>query len=175
MSQTAVAEKPAEPEVPQIQPLLERYFQAEEYVDRRYRITLPVGVPIENLFMPEFWVNIAPHLRRNPDADRKDQVSATITVVAEDNSFYLRLFVTAVRDAGVTVKVLKQDENGICWLVDPVARASEGTAGYLVRYNVGARGFDVIRKSDSKVVSHARENPTKEDALAWIAAAVKAK
>lgn len=135
-------------------------IQDGEYAYSRVSVTLPVGVAFEELLKPEAWVQVSHRFAGNPLVGQRDRVGAVIEVRSQDHSFYAELYLRAVRGNLMDVAVL----------LPPVKFGPKDAKvdGYEVRWNVGARGYDVIRQSDRQVVQGDTKFPTKELAYKWI-------
>ena len=72
----------------------------------------------------------------------------------------------AVQKNSLVVSLLKSDQDGIAWV--GVQKKLDDTSPFEVRWNVGKRGYDVLRKSDKQIVGEAARLKTKEQAFAWI-------
>lgn len=133
-------------------------FQTSEYAFARYSTVLPVGWTIEDVLDPDAWAQIAYKLDKNKITNDPARVGAIIEVRTEDHAFYAELYVRAVRNMALDVQAVRYEPLG--------PQAAKLTGNFDVRWNVGARGFDVIRQSDKVVV--AKGLAKKEDAYAWI-------
>jgi hypothetical protein len=131
-----------------------------EYAYARISVTLPVGWTFEDTLIPEFWSQVAHIFHAQPVTNEPDKAGATLEIRTEDHAFYAELYVRAVHERGLTVAVIRE----------PVyfGPKSVDTAQYKTRWNVGARGHDVIRVTDGAIVSPAKDNKTKEEAMKWI-------
>ncbi len=147
-----------------------RNFQLSDYGYGRFAATLPAGWDWRHALKREFWAQTAHLLQGNKPAGQRAFVGSLIDLRSEDHAFFVTLYVEAVREAGLDVKVLKPDADGVCWL-HPKDEAV--TDFYKLQWNVSAQGYDIVRKSDGAIVSRASENKTKADALKWIAEAMK--
>lgn len=133
-------------------------FQTSEYAFARYAVLLPVGWTLEDVLVPEAWAHVAHKLDSNKVSKDPARTGAIIEVRTEDHAFYAELYVRAVRNMALDVQVV----------LGPVVLGKEqkAHANFDVRWNVGKRGFDIVRKSDKQIV--ATGIPKKEDAHAWI-------
>lgn len=140
--------------------ILQRDVKQSEFAFVRMSVVLPLGWTFEDVKKPEFWVNIAHLFQSPPQTNEADRSGAIFEIRTQDHAFYAEVYVRAVHERGLTVGVLRE----------PVYFGPQKfeTPQYVTRWNVGARGFDVIRKTDNEIVSHAAQNKTKEMALAWI-------
>lgn len=162
MSDVAVAVKPAPViEVPRIHP---RDFKLCEYEYARFSARLPIGATFQDALKPEFWVQVCHLLRKNPVTNEPDKSGAIIEIRTVDHAFFAELYVRAVQEKGLVVAVLRE----------PVYFGQQEVKSdrFDVRWNVGARGYDVIRRSDKEVVAKALS--TKEEAQSWIDTTLRA-
>jgi len=129
-------------------------------------VTMPVGHTVDDALKPEYWALHAHKMMRPQFNSGPDWSGAIIYLRTEDHAFYAQLYVRAVRQASLEVQLIGEPT-----IFGP---ANVDTAGYEVRWNVGKRGFDVIRKSDRMLVVGGDKMRTREDAQEWIDAAKKA-
>lgn len=127
------------------------------------QVRQPVGHTIEDALRPEYWVHHSHRLKANPITGQADWAGAKLELHIDDHSHYAELYVRAVMERALIVQII----NGPHYL----GIKSAETTGYEDRWNVGRRGFDVIRKSDRQIVGHF---PTRELAKAWIDETLKA-
>jgi hypothetical protein len=153
----AVAELKPDPKE-QVKRVKPTSLQMSEHAFARYSVVAPVGWTIEDLLDPEAWAHVAHKLEKTQLTNEPDRSGAIIEVRTEDHAFYAELYVRAVRKMALDVDVIQFKPLG--------PQTEKKTAGFDVRWNVGARSFEVIRQSDKEVV--ARALPKKEDAYAWI-------
>lgn len=133
-------------------------FQLAEHAYGRRSVTLPVGWSIEDILAPEAWSEVAYLLVGNKLSGTLPQAGSIIEVRTEDHAFYAELYVRAVSKMSMDVDVIQYKPLG--------PQEVKDTGKFDVRWNVGRRGFDVIRKSDKQIVAEGL--PKKEDAIAWI-------
>ena len=153
--------KPAIVEIPPFKiPNNQTVFQLAEHAYGRFSVTLPVGVAFDEVLKPETWSQISHRFMRNPASGEPDRTGAVIEVRTQDHAFYAEIYVRAVRGTVLDVGVIRE----------PVYFGPKDikTNAYEVRWNVGKRGFDVIRTSDRTIVEGAEKFPTKELAYRWI-------
>lgn len=136
-------------------------FQFAEHAYGRHSARLPVGWTIEDVLAPESWSEVAHLLDGNKMSNTHPQVGAVIEVRTEDHAFYAELYVRAVRKMALDIALIgevtyfgKKDEK-------PASDA------YKPRWNVGAGGYDIVRK-DGAIVGRAADFKLKEDAFAYI-------
>ena len=118
----------------------------------------PVGHTVEDALRPEYWVHHARYLKSQPNSGQSDLVGSKIELRALDHSHYAELYVRAVHDNTLMTQLLRE----------PVYLGLQkaGDTSFEVRWNVGNRGYDVIRQSDRHIV--ASKLATKDAAQEWI-------
>lgn len=159
MNATVEATRPEKVEVPRR--LLARNFLESEFAYADISVTMPVGHTIEDALKPEYWAHVAHRLQQNTVTGQPDRSGAIIRLRSEDHAFFAMLYVRAVRNDALDVALIGE----------PTFFGPKGAArseAYEVRWNVGARGFDVVRKSDGAIVGRASDFKLKEDAIAYI-------
>lgn len=149
--------------VPPVEPpktLKPTAFGGAEFCYATFSATLPEGHTIEDVLQPEYWVHVAGKLGKNTYTNEPDKTGAIIEIRTVDHAFYARLYVRAVQERGLIVQLIE----------GPVLLGQKQvtSAGYETSWNVGKRGFDIIRKSDRAIVADASKIKTKEQAQAWI-------
>jgi hypothetical protein len=152
---------PKEREEKQRKVLLKDFVMAE-YAYGHFSVTLPVGWKFDDTLKPEFWANVAHILDRPQGTNDPVKTGTIIDIRTEDHAFFGQLYVRAVRKQALDVAVLRE----------PVYFGPQGDIsddGFDVRWNVGAKGFDIVRKGDGAIVGKASDFKKKEDAVAWIA------
>ena len=125
----------------------------------RISVVLPQGWTLDDALKPEFWSHVVTHLRER-------RIGTIIEVRNVEATLYAELFIRAVRDRDILVELLT-DSAGKKRLFEFGPKETE-TSGYELRWNVGARGYDIIRKSDRVVVAAGKQFPTKELAFDWL-------
>ena len=142
--------------------ILERNFSMDgSFAHTRSSLTLPVGWELSDALSPEFWMNVAHWFQPDPRTGEADRAGTIIEVRTEDHAFYAELYVRGVRGNVLDVAILTK----------PIFFGPQGATGtpeYEIRWNVGHRGFDIIRQSARVIVESGNKLPTKELALAWI-------
>lgn len=123
-------------------------------------VTQPLGHTVEDALRPEYWVNHAHKLKARVFTGEADRSGAIIRLRTEDHSHFAQLYVRAVQDRGLIVQLLGA----------PISIGSKpkNESGFEVRWNVGKRGYDIIRKSDRELVGDGAKFPTAEAAQEWI-------
>ena len=165
MSDVAIAEsvKPVKaPEQPRT--ISVRDFKLCEYEYARFSARLAENVSFEDTLKPEFWVHVAHILQKTPVTNEPDKAGAIIELRTIDHSFYAELYVRAVQEKGLIVSTLREPV-----YFGPKAVSSET---FDVKWNVGKRAYDIVRKSDREIVKGGV--PTKEAAQDWIDKTVRA-
>lgn len=118
----------------------------------------PVGHTVEDALKPEYWVHHARYLKAPPNTGQSDLVGSKIELRALDHSHYAELYVRAVHDNTLVVQLLRDAVY--------LGLQKAGDDAFEVRWNVGNRGYDVIRESDRAIV--ASKLATKDAAQEWI-------
>ena len=159
----------AEAKQEQVYKAKESDFRIEgQYAFTRSSLTLPVGVPFEAVLHPEFWVALSHMFKKNPQSGTPDRTGGIIEVRTEDNAFFGEVYVRAVRgnllDVACIGPVMENGQPSPVYFgpKDPTV------TGYEIRWNIGKRGFDIIRNSDRTIVEDAEKFPTKELAIKWL-------
>ena len=133
------------------------HWNADDYHGRSTYV-LPVDEKFEDVMRPEYWANVAYKFQRDNAIGRPERVGRLIEVIPQDWSFYSLLIVRAVHERSIEV-----------WPVFPpipIGAQAVESAGYDVRWNVGKRAHEIIRKSDKAIVASVK---TREAAADWIA------
>lgn len=160
MTDVSVAAEPARRVQEQEPPrqLRESSLASSEFAYARLSATLPVGWTIEDALKPEFWVRVAHKFAKTPVTGEPDKTGAIIELRSVDHSFYAQLYVRAVREGGLVVQLIGEPEY--------FGPRDVKSSNFETRWNVGRRGYDVLRQSDREIVAHGL--PTKEAAQEWI-------
>jgi len=153
--------------IEQLRALKRASFQSSEFAYANLSATLPVGWTVEDALKPEFWVHVTDMLQKTPVTNEPDKAGAIIELRTVDHAFYARVYVRAVQERGLIVQLLGEP---VYFGPKEVKAASQ----FEVRWNVGKRGFDIIRKSDREIVGDGSKIPTKEAAQDWIDKTLKA-
>lgn len=170
MSDVAVQElnKPKAPPLPVLPPTNDRFSITESgYAYAEVDVRLPVGHTLEDALRPEYWVHHASKLKARAFTAEPDRAGAKIRLRTDDHAWYCECYVRAVDDGGLRLQVIL----GPVRLGPAEAKQHKG---YEKRWNVGARGYDILRLSDNQIVANASKIKTREDADNWIAEAQKA-
>ena len=116
-------------------------------------VVLPEGYPFEDCLRSAFWAHVARYFDR--------RAHYFITVLNDEHSFYARLYVRAVQENQLIVDIVDPPK-----IFGP--QATEKVGALIPKWNVGKRGYDVVRASDGQVVQDGSRFGVKEQALAWI-------
>lgn len=149
-------------EAPHVLPNVNNRFSITEsgYTYAEIDVTQPIGHSVEDALRPEYWVHHAGKLKARAFTGEADRAGAIIRLRTDDHAYFAQLYVRAVQDRGLVVQLMGE----------PVvlgARVAE-SASFEVKWNVGKRGFDIIRKSDREIVGDGSKFPTRELAQEWI-------
>lgn len=156
-----------EPQLAVLPPANSRFSITESgYTYAEIDVTQPVGHTVDDALHPEYWVHHAYKLKARAFTGEADRTGALLRLRTEDHAHYALLYVRAVHDKGLTVQLLGEPF--------VLGRQAKETPSFDIRWNVGKRGFDIIRKSDREIVSDGSKNPTRELAEAWIEKTLKA-
>jgi hypothetical protein len=161
---TAVLENPTiKPDAKkEVRKLPNRDFIESEYAYADISVTMPIGHTIEDALKPEYWSQVAYRLQKNVNNGQPDRSGAIINLRSEDHAFFAQLYVRAVRDAALDVALVGEPT----YFGPKTAKTKNDK--YETRWNVGARGFDIVRSSDGAIVGKASDFRLKEDALQYI-------
>ena len=129
-------------------------------------VTQPLGHTVEDALHPEYWVHHAYKLKARAFTGEADRAGALLRLRTEDHAHFAMLYVRAVHDKGLTVQLLGEPFQ--------LGTKAKESPSFEVRWNVGKRGFDVIRKSDREIVADGAKLPTRELADAWIEKTLRA-
>jgi len=130
-----------------------------------FSATLPVGVTLEEALRTEAWAHVCHMLQKQPYTGEAALTGAIIEVRTEDHAFYARLYVRAVQERGLVVSLIGEPE----WFGPKEIKSKT----YETRWNIGHKGYDIIRKSDREIVGDASKFPTREAAQNWIDKMIK--
>lgn len=169
MAEAALAEKPVEKKEAALAvlPTSNNRFSIKEsgYAYAEVDVTQPVGHTVEDALRPEYWVHHAHKLQARALTGEADRTGARLTLRTDDHAHIAELYVRAVDARGLRVQLISKAILG---------GESKTHKGYEKQWNVGARGYDIIRTTDRQIVASASKIKTKEDVEAWIAEAQKA-
>jgi len=134
-------------------------FKQTEFANTSWTVTVEAGTVLEDLLIPEFFANVAAHLRPY------DRIIARV----DTGEWYAELLVLSCGRTWVKTKVLA----GISLTTTDVDMTqAEAAEGYSIVHRGPHLKFCVIRKSDKQSLRD--EFDTKEMARAWLADHVKA-
>ena len=166
--EAAVKEAAPAAKAPSIKPVpvrlpgaLERFsVRADSYAYAGVDVTLPVGHTIDDALKVEYWALHAHKMLKPQFTSGPDWAGAMIYLRTDDHAFFCQLYVRAVRQGGLDVAVV-----GTPTYFGPKALS---TGGYEHRWNVGKRGYDIIRVSDRTIVADGKDMRTRDDVQNWI-------
>jgi hypothetical protein len=180
MSQAAVAEKPtARQSLRKEQPKLLRPsdLQELEFAYANMSARIPAGVAFEEILKPGFWANVVRLFQKNTTTGQPDRSGALIHVRTEDHAYYGQLYVRAVLERGLIVECVGPSiepktgkacpidlDNGLPW----TGRKDFASKDFEAKWNVGKRGFDIIRTEDQQIVADGVNIKTREAAIEMI-------
>ena len=130
-----------------------------------FDVKLPLGITVKDALRPEFRVPVVHLFKPTPITGAGDATGSVIELRTEDHAFYAQLYVRAVQERGLVVELMAPDKAGVCYFGPK--KVANGEA-FETRWNVGKRGYDIIRKSDREIVGDGTKFPTKEMANDWI-------
>ena len=119
---------------------------------------LDESMTLDDTAKPEFWAHVADKLNRGDE----------VKIRAYDKAPLGTLFVRATGQGWAKVGIMER------WAAPDAALKEPEGSPYEAKWNVGRRGYDVVRKSDRQVIQPGDKFPLREDALAWIAEHLKA-
>ncbi len=123
-----------------------------------WTVVLPVGHTMEDVLKPHYWSSVA----RLFDP----RFHTFINIVNEEHTLFAQLYVQAVQENQLIVRQIGETQD---WSIK-----SEVIHSLTPKWNVGKRGYDVIRVSDKAVIQDGSKFKTEEQALDWIKAHVQA-
>ena len=156
----AVLEKPIVSE-PRISHAVSSRFKEEEYAFSTMSYVMKEHEKFEDCLKPAYWAQVAHIMQPDPMNHRAGREGAIITIRREDHAFYAELYVRAARDQALTVDVV----NGPYHFGQKAKMKSDG---FEIKWNVGARGYNVVRVSDGAIVGKAEDLKTREEAVGFI-------
>ena len=136
-------------------------FQYSEFSAARFNVWLPVGCKFEETLRPEFWAQCASKLQKQTVTSEPDKAGALIEIRTRDHNFYAELYVVAVRQHGLEVKVLREP---VYFDAPEIPQDDQ----YRAQWNAAKSGWDIIRKSDSAVCGDGSNIKTRKAAKEWI-------
>ena len=111
-------------------------------------------------------MHVASKFAKQPMTGEPDRAGAIIELRTEDHAFYARVYVRAVQERGLIVAPLGEPTY--------FGLKAVRSKGYRERWNLGKKGFDIIRLSDNVIVVDGDKIKTKDQAQAWIDEAMRA-
>ena len=118
-----------------------------------FTVIMPDGFTVEDMLQPMFWSHVA--RKFNP------KFHYFIDVLNDEHTIYARLYVRAVQENQMIVEQIGETQH-----FGPTNVAAIGNLQ--PRWNVGRRGWDIVRSNDGEVVQEGSKFAVKEQALAWI-------
>lgn len=139
------------------------YFGAASFGFNRWTAILEEGQTIEDALKDTFWGHVADKVK-GFDKTKPAGKGDIIEVRSFDLADYCELYIVAVSNGALSVRLMRMDK-----AVEPVAIAEDSPLD--IKWNVGKRAYDVIRKEGREVVSSGHQ--TKQAAAGWIADTLK--
>lgn len=158
IAQATAAKAPAK-ELPPVLKLSD--FQISEFAVAKFNIWLPVGCKFDECLRPEFWAQCAHKLQKQAVTSEPDKAGATIEVRTRDHNFYAELYVVAVRQHGLEVKILREP---VYFDLPEIPDNDQ----YRAQWAGAKSGWDIIRKSDGAVCGDGANIKTRKAAKEWI-------
>jgi hypothetical protein len=156
----AVLEKPVLSE-PRISHAAPSRFKEEQYAFSTMSYVMKEHEDFEDCLKPEYWSQVAHFMQPDPLNHRGGREGGIIMIRREDHAFYAELYVRATAERSLVVDVV----NGPHYLGNSVKQKN---SGFEMKWNVGARGYNVVRLSDGAIVGKAEDLKTKEEATEFI-------
>ena len=164
---TVAGPRPKVSDVVRLPASLERFsVRGDSFAYADIDVTMPVRHKLEDALKPEYWALHTHKMLKPQFSSGPDWSGAIIYLRTDDHALYAQLYVRAVRQGGLDVAVIGEPTY--------FGPKSIETGGYEPRWNVGKRGYDIIRKSDRTLVADGKDIRTRDDVQAWIAEARKA-
>lgn len=120
--------------------VLQNQLQLAEHARLEYRVSPEEGVTIEDLLRAETWAHVTKSLK----------AGTLIDAVANDGSWYARLFVRSVKDLDVSIALLERHD------FDAVAAPAEDE--FTFKWAGPSAKFRIIRNSDKAVMAEGLES-----------------
>lgn len=133
-------------------------IRGEGFGNARWQAYLPAGFAFEDALHPQFWANHARNMKASPGERRG--VGDIIELRDAEHTRIMELYIRGITNTEVFVGILSDRA------IVPAVPVTDQTLD--VRWNVGARGYDVIRKSDRTIIKGGAAFPLREQAVAWI-------
>lgn len=134
-------------------PLSPRLLKLAEYERAQFCVTIPPGVSLDSVLMPEFWGHVADRF--------VGKEYAKVECRAQDNKWYADLMVKRVDKQAVSMWVLGYSD------LDAQASKPATADEYVVSFAPKQR-WRVVRSSDGSVIH--KDEATEADARAWLVA-----
>lgn len=131
--------------------LLEGDFHEQDIKQNRWTVFAKAGVLYEDVLKPRYWANVVPRAR----------VAALINVLADDMSWYAELIVAAKYPGGLDVRPLRHT-------VIPRSSVATPESQYEIRYGGLNALWQVVQKSDGRIIFGDGKGRTEEEAQAWL-------
>lgn len=158
-------------------------FKVADFARARFDAIMPSGLAFEEALKPSFWTNIVNLLKKNQLTSESDKTGAMIDLGTEDHAYYALLYVRAVLERGLIVQCIGPCSDpktgkacpidlgtGMPWIGHKPLKNDH----FDLRWNVGKRGFDIVRADDLQIVADGASFPTREMAVQWIERTAKA-
>lgn len=143
-----------------IRKLPEGALRPANAVSGSWVVVLPEGYTVEDALQPAFWANVARLLER--------RFHYFIDILNDEHSLYARLYVRAVQENQLIVSQIGKTQTfGPDTETFGPSPINKGGA-LAAKWNVGKRGYDVVRVADGQIVQDGSKFGVKEQALAWI-------
>lgn len=139
----------------QRQQLMQKNFGRADYRSNRWRAELPEHQTLDDALDPSFWTSQADELMRPAHKGRGD----IIEIWKPDASQFAELLVVETGKGFVRTVLLRSEK--------PDDVAAPEASPLSLKWNIGSRSHDVVRKADGVVMRTGFQ--TKAAAVAWIA------
>lgn len=136
-------------------PLNPKLLKLAEYERTVFYVTIPPGISLNSVLMPEYWGHVATQF--------VSKENARIECRAQDNAWYAELMIRRVGEQAASMWVLNY--------VDLNAQVSQPKPSEDEQYTVSfapKQRWRVVRKSDGMVVH--KDEASEADARAWLMA-----
>lgn len=107
-------------------------LKAAEYTRREWHAVVPASTTVEDLCTPAYWSHVAGQLRTGDE----------ITVVSEDNSFYVKLFVRFAKRLEASVSLLQKVD------LEPAVLTEDIIGEYEVKFRGQRSKWTIMRGKD---------------------------
>ena len=116
-------------------------------------VLLPEGYTVADALQPSFWANVARQF--------EPKFHHFIDILNDERTLFARLYVRAVQENQLIVAQIGETQRFGPVNVDHLGKLKP-------KWNVGKRGWDVVRASDGMVVQDGTKFGVQEQAQAWI-------